>query len=439
MLRSMLLSLPIILCYITHGSVLWSESVSAQSEMFRGAYLGQKLPGRKPESFAPELFSLWNDYGFHLRSSVYFSPDGRNLFFTDEMHPVVIGRSTSVWQMRHINDHWSEPQKASFSGDYSDRGALYSCDGKTVYFVSTRPISNKGAPKDYDIWFTQRAADYWAEPRRFDYPVNSTDDDILGGMDRRGAVFLSSDRPGGMGGFDAYRVDYSSGRYGEPENLGLCINTKAQEHVVCVAPDATFLIIYRVDTDNEADAGLYITFRDTDGTWTDAKSMGDHINIHNATCASLSSDNQYFFFHSQGEGIYWMKAEVIDYLRVEDLRISDILHKTYVQKGLDAALVQYDELKKKHADYITIDEYLLNQRGYQLLDAHRVTEAIVLFRINAAIFPASWNAYDSLGEAYLEAHETELAIQSYRRSLELNPENNNAYEVLRKLDALPER
>jgi tetratricopeptide (TPR) repeat protein len=242
-----------------------------------------------------------------------------------------------------------------------------------------------------------------------------------------------------MGGFDAYRVDYSDGRYKEPENLGLCVNTKAQEYVVCVAPDADFLIVYRVDTNNEADAGLYISYRDPDGTGTDAKSMGDHINIHNATCASLSPDNQYLFFFSQGEGIYWMKAEVIDYLRVEDLRISDILHKAYVQKGLDAALVEYHELQKRHADYMAIDEYLLNGRGHQLLDANRVSEAIALFRINVAVFPASWNAYDSLGEAYLKAHETELAIQNYRRSLALNPENDNAYQVLRKLDALPER
>ena len=206
-----------------------------------------------------------------------------------------------------------------------------------------------------------------------------------------------------------------------------------------MAPDADFLIIYRFDKNNEADAGLYITFRAPDGTWTDAKSMGDHINIHDATCASFSPDNKCFFFLGQGEGIYWMQADVIDYLRVEDLCISDILHKTYVQKGFDTALAQYSELKRKHADYIDIDEYLLNQRGHRLLDANRASEAIVLFRINAAMFPASWNAYDSLGEAYLEAHETELAIQSYRRSLELNPENNNAYEVLRMLNAVPER
>ena len=48
-------------------------------------------------------------------------------------------------------------------------------------------------------------------------------------------------------------------------------------------------------------------------------------------------------------------------------------------------------------------------------------------------FPDSWNAHDSLGEAYLAHGNVEAARAEYERSLELNPENENAREVLRGL------
>lgn len=47
------------------------------------------------------------------------------------------------------------------------------------------------------------------------------------------------------------------------------------------------------------------------------------------------------------------------------------------------------------------------------------------------VFPASFNVYDSLAEAYMKKGNKELAIESYRKSLELNPDNVNALEKLR--------
>ena len=48
------------------------------------------------------------------------------------------------------------------------------------------------------------------------------------------------------------------------------------------------------------------------------------------------------------------------------------------------------------------------------------------FRLNADLFPESWNVWDSLGEALSEAGEVERAIESYERSLQINPGNGNA-------------
>jgi Flp pilus assembly protein TadD len=64
---------------------------------------------------------------------------------------------------------------------------------------------------------------------------------------------------------------------------------------------------------------------------------------------------------------------------------------------------------------------------------NKLPEAIAIFKINVEFYPASWNVYDSLGEAYMNNGEKELAITNYRKSLELNPANSNGAEILKKL------
>jgi tetratricopeptide (TPR) repeat protein len=61
-------------------------------------------------------------------------------------------------------------------------------------------------------------------------------------------------------------------------------------------------------------------------------------------------------------------------------------------------------------------------------------EALRVFELNAAAYPKSANAWDSLAEADMTAGK-ELAIQYYRKSLELDRENSNAAAMLKKLDA----
>ncbi|HJR52618.1 MAG TPA: tetratricopeptide repeat protein [Gemmatimonadota bacterium] len=46
--------------------------------------------------------------------------------------------------------------------------------------------------------------------------------------------------------------------------------------------------------------------------------------------------------------------------------------------------------------------------------------------------PQSWNAHDSLGEAYLAAGRVAEARASYAESLRLNPENETARELLQE-------
>jgi tetratricopeptide (TPR) repeat protein len=78
-------------------------------------------------------------------------------------------------------------------------------------------------------------------------------------------------------------------------------------------------------------------------------------------------------------------------------------------------------------------EDAINRIGYSVLSDGKKREAIDIFMINTQDYPESWNAWDSLAEAYMENGDIEQAIKNYEKSLELNPANDNAREMLRRI------
>ncbi|MEI5604187.1 tetratricopeptide repeat protein, partial [Streptomyces brasiliscabiei] len=78
-------------------------------------------------------------------------------------------------------------------------------------------------------------------------------------------------------------------------------------------------------------------------------------------------------------------------------------------------------------------ESLLNALGYRLLSLGRPADAVALFELNAAEFPASANVYDSLGDGYAELGDRPRAVRAYQRSLALDPANAHAAERIAAL------
>ncbi len=123
----------------------------SESSLIRGPYLGQRPPGETPEVFAPGIIS---SAGFHLHSSLAFSLDGKEVYFTKYVaEPEVKG---TIWRMRQEGDVWADADIASFSGVYSDDSPVFSPDGMRLYFASTRPVDEREDSDDLNIWYVER-------------------------------------------------------------------------------------------------------------------------------------------------------------------------------------------------------------------------------------------------------------------------------------------
>jgi tetratricopeptide (TPR) repeat protein len=104
-----------------------------------------------------------------------------------------------------------------------------------------------------------------------------------------------------------------------------------------------------------------------------------------------------------------------------------------VNRGVEAAVAQYRELKRTRPNDYNFAPEALNRLGFLLLDEKRNSDAIAIFKLNVEEYPKSGNAYDSLAEAYSRDNQKQLAVENYRKSLELDPKNQNAADKLKEL------
>jgi CubicO group peptidase (beta-lactamase class C family) len=114
-------------------------------------------------------------------------------------------------------------------------------------------------------------------------------------------------------------------------------------------------------------------------------------------------------------------------------QIAGVLRKIIDSEGIDSLYEKYQAYKTKSPDVFDFDEVTTNALGYYYLSKNRTDAALALLEINVKEFPASFNAYDSYGEALFQNGQQDEAIKNYRRSLVLNPGNINAVNMLAKM------
>jgi Tol biopolymer transport system component len=279
--------------------------INAQETEFpilTGPYLGQEPPGMTPELYMPGFISNCD-----LHSGVYFSPDGKEVYYS-------ISRESqhNIMFMKEENDRWTRPESLC-----PGLAPFLSPDGKTLLFTT----------RNYEIWKMERSADKWSDPvslgptincTRSQYSSCVTDDGTLYYMNAKGIV----------------RSAFIEDRYMEPEPLGSEINSNNYEGPAYVAPDESYLIFSSFRPGGYGSSDLYISFREEDGTWSAPKNMGSKINSDGRDrLPFVSSDGKYLFFNSSrvsvlnikpisgGAGnVYLVDAKIIEELKSKEIK-----------------------------------------------------------------------------------------------------------------------
>lgn len=122
--------------------------------------------------------------------------------------------------------------------------------------------------------------------------------------------------------------------------------------------------------------------------------------------------------------------------RLDDPPTRTAFAAALAREGFERAATIYDAFRKRHPSFTLSDEEM-NAWGYNLLRGGHTQESVAIFRLNTELHANSWNAFDSLGEAYEKGGNRAVAIEAYKKSLALNPGNQNAADRLKTLGAAP--
>ena len=216
-----------------------------------------------PEVFAPGVIS-----GPANDGAPTFTPDGNTLYFA---------RSGANWgfilESHKFNGQWSEPQVASFSGQFSDSQPALSPDGKRLIFTSLRSMSTAGpnsstvAPRmiignSGALWEVDRVGDHWSEPVRLPETVNLSPRVFKATIAGDGSLYFMAQTDDAKT-WRLYRSQYRDSSYQKAEPLSFSDGNHTDVDPQ-IAADESFLIFSSAGRAKPDDAHehLYIVFKD---------------------------------------------------------------------------------------------------------------------------------------------------------------------------------
>jgi ankyrin repeat protein len=281
--------------------------------VLKGTYFGMPEPGEKPEIFAPGIVSTdEREHGLPV-----FSPDGKEVFICLQYRERYGERGQYIFHAQMENNQWTDLQNPSFTTKYRNGGGTFSKDGKRFYFHTNRPVEVGAEPNPSPhIWYVEKTKNGWGDPIYLGETVNSEGFCGSPWMTDNGTLYFSANR--GTENTDVYRSRQVDGRFQNPEKLPVPISTHHYDSLSYVAPDESFLIIYRIDFTGPVNVRDLLIFFNQDDSWSEPKSLKDSLNLKGSDLlkACLSPDGKYLFLLDDMD-IYWVKAGMIDGLSID--------------------------------------------------------------------------------------------------------------------------
>jgi len=234
--------------------------------------LGAQLAPEEPSTtaHAPELFPPEIRWPAGTDLSPAFAPDGTTMFFT---HAAGTKRTIMISHLR--DGKWSDPEIASFSGQWRDIEPAMAPDGSYLVFVSNRPEVEGGKPLDGffagaarpaaggNLWRVDRTGNGWGTPVRLPAIVNSDPSTYSPAVARNGDIFFMRPNPISHR-FWIYRAKMTAGQFSAPEPLSFSSDTISDVDPA-VAPDGSFIVFASTRAPSPTKTlALFIAYRDGD-------------------------------------------------------------------------------------------------------------------------------------------------------------------------------
>ena len=196
---------------------------------------------------------------------------------------------------RDLEGNWQDPELLNFSTRTRHEATInVTPDGQLLFIY----IDDAG---DGNIYTSQLIGDTWTQPEKLPDDINTKAWETHATMSADGkTMFFVSDRKGGQGGRDIYRVvRLPNGEWSKALNIGAPINTEYDEDAPYLHPDGKTMYFASKGHTTMGGFDIFKTIMNEDGTWTDPINIGYPINtVDDDVFFVTSADGKRGYFSS---------------------------------------------------------------------------------------------------------------------------------------------
>ena len=213
-----------------------------------------------------------------------------------------------IYISKNVNGKWSAPKNMGgpINTDQHDASIGLAPDGTQLFLYRD---DNGG-----DIYISKLNGIVWDKPKPFK-EINTKYSELHCSITPDGkTLYFNSDRPGGYGGFDIYKISKDNkGKWSAPVNLGTNINTEEDEDSPFIFPDGTTLYF---SSEGHSTMGGYDIFKSQleNGQFRESENLGYPINS--------PDDDIYFVLSADGKTGYFSSAKEDTYGEKDIYKIS---------------------------------------------------------------------------------------------------------------------
>ncbi len=247
-----------------------------------------------------------------------------------------------------VKNQWQKAQNIGLpiNTEKSEGAQSISADGKTMVFTA---CLRKGGYGSCDIYISHKIGNKWTKPQNIGSAINSQYKETQPTLSANGkTLYFVSTRPGGKGKFDIWLSHLQqNGLWSAPENLGDSINTKEDELAPFIHYDNKTLYFSSKGHAGMGGSDLFISRKREDGTWSAPQNLGYPINTYfNEESLIVTADGTSGLFSSDMEGGYGQKDiysfELYKEIRPEKIIfVKGIVYHQLTKKALEADIEIY--------------------------------------------------------------------------------------------------
>ncbi|MBK6342943.1 MAG: PD40 domain-containing protein [Flavobacteriales bacterium] len=223
----------------------------------------------------------------HPDFSPVLSVDGNALFYTSRrvrpdssnksvLDPIAGMPYENIYvSYKDREGNWQTPELLNINP--SGAGHLASvnvaADGQTLYIY-------RDDGGDGNIYESKLVGEVWTDPVLMSSDINTRSWETHGALTADGNTFyFISNRPGGQGGRDIYRVvRLPNGQWSKAQNVGNVVNTAYDEDGVFIHPNGRTMYFSSIGHNSMGGFDIFQTEQQDDGTWTPPVNLGYPLN-----------------------------------------------------------------------------------------------------------------------------------------------------------------